>query len=229
MYHFIINSKNYLEAAGANASKLALAVEKAKPSTLRSKVKFYLAVPAFSISELAGKFTRVPIIAQHLDIASSGSTTGFLVPEIAKISGAQGSIVNHSEHRIGEFEIEKAVSALRKLRMKSFVCARDTDEIERFARFRPDFIAIEPPELIGTGRAISKARPELITESVVSLKKVLGQNPTTLLLCGAGIIEENDVRRAKELGAKGILVASGVIKARRWADKISSLAGGFFS
>jgi triosephosphate isomerase (TIM) len=227
MFHFIVNSKNYLEASGPNSLRLANAIEKTTPFAIESKVKLYLAAPAFSISELSKNYPRITIFAQHLDPVASGSTTGYLAPEVAKISGARGSLLNHSEHRIHEREIEMGVSALRKLGMKSVVCARDAEEVGKFALLNPNFIAIEPPELIGTGTAVSKARPELITESRISLQNALGERTSTLLLCGAGIVDEIDVKRTKELGAHGILVASGVVKAKNWLSKIRSLIRGF--
>jgi triosephosphate isomerase (TIM) len=227
MFHFVINSKNYLEAAGPKASKLANAIEKTTSFARELNVKFYLAAPAFSISELSRTYPKISIFAQHLDPVGSGSTTGYLVPDVARISGARGSLLNHSEHRIQANEIELGVSALRKLGMISVVCARDAQEVGKFALFKPDFIAIEPPELIGSGTAVSKARPKLISESKISLQNSLGPQPSTILLCGAGIVDAIDVRRAKELGAEGILVASGVIKAKNWASKIRSLVRGF--
>jgi triosephosphate isomerase (TIM) len=227
LFHFFINSKNYPEAAGSKTLKLASAVSKAFPVAKRVDVKLHLAIPAFSISELSKKYPKISILAQHLDAAQAGSTTGYLVPEIAVLSGASGSLVNHSEHRISEKDVEILVNALRLNRMQSVVCARDAPEVAKFSAFNPDFIAIEPPELIGTGTAISKARPELITESADALSGIQGKNGSTVLVCGAGIVDNTDVRRARELGAEGILVASGVVKAHNWAAKIQSLARGF--
>ena len=46
---------------------------------------------------------------------------------------------------------------------------------------------------------------------VRSIEKV---NPKVKVLCGAGITSGEDVKKALELGTKGILVASGVVKAK---------------
>ncbi len=166
------------------------------------------------------------VIAQHVDAASVGSTTGFLVPEIAKSFGATGSLVNHSEHRIGVDQIEKIVSHLRQIQMISVVCAQDDSEVAIFSKFNPDFIAIEPPDLIGSGKAVSKVRPDIITNSRRSLEENKAPDSVTKLLCGAGIVNGIDARLAIEMGAEGILVASGVIKAANWAEKITELAQG---
>jgi triosephosphate isomerase len=70
-------------------------------------------------------------------------------------------------------------------------------------------VAIEPPELIGTGRAVSKENPAIVTEAVKRIRRV---NPSMAILCGAGISTGEDVYAALKLGANGILVASGVVK-----------------
>ena len=229
MFHFIINSKNYVESSGDASKKLASAILRVSKESEISKagIKFYFAAPAFSILALSREFPELQILAQHLDPSVTGSTTGFLAPEIAKMSGASGSLVNHSEHRISVEEIRKTVDALRSLHIMSVVCARDAEEVSKFASFAPDFIAIEPPDLIGSGRAVSKVKPELITESKAALVHALKTDQSTLLLCGAGIIDAFDVKRAAELGAEGILIASGVVKAKDWEAQIRSLADGY--
>ncbi len=229
MFHFIINSKNYKEASGPSAVVLGgIVSELAEELNARkSDVRLYLAPPVFSISEISRNYPSLFLLAQHLDPQSAGSTTGHLVPEIAKLSGARGSLLNHSEHRIPKEQIEKSVGLLRDLGMTSAVCARDAGEVGEYARFSPDFIAIEPPELIGSGHAVSKERPELISDSKSALDRALEKEQTTRLLCGAGIVDATDVKRAVELGSSGILVASGVIKSSNWKDSIRSLVGGF--
>ena len=76
----------------------------------------------------------------------------------------------------------------------------------------PDMVAIEPPELIGSGRAVSKERPEVIIESV---KRIRAVNAKVKILCGAGITTGEDVYAALKLGTQGVLVASGVVKATK--------------
>jgi len=45
------------------------------------------------------------------------------------------------------------------------------------------------------------------------------------ILCGAGIVSGEDVKKAVELGADGVLVASSIVKAQDWEAKIRELAG----
>jgi triosephosphate isomerase len=71
-------------------------------------------------------------------------------------------------------------------------------------------VAVEPPELIGTGRPVSKVKPEVVRDAVSG---VHGVNPDVRVFCGAGISSGEDARVALELGAEGVLVASCVTKA----------------
>jgi triosephosphate isomerase len=161
------------------------------------------------------------VFAQHLDDAKIGSTTGYMIPEIVKKSKINGALINHSEHRISSKEIINLIKRLKKLKMKTVVCVKNVKEAEKYAKLNPTYIAIEPPELIGTGRAISNERPELITKSLLAVKKAKN---STKLLCGAGIVTPDDVLRAKELGSKGILVASGIVKAKNWEKIIDEFS-----
>jgi triosephosphate isomerase len=47
---------------------------------------------------------------------------------------------------------------------------------------------------------------------------------STKLLCGAGIVTTEDVKSAIELGSRGILVASGIVKSRNWQRDIEGFA-----
>jgi triosephosphate isomerase (TIM) len=219
----ILNFKNYLELAGRASIELAKAAQHVSKS-LDGRIKIIACPPQPALS-LVKENVDIPVFAQHVDDAKEGSTTGYFIPEIAKSFGAQGSIINHSEHRIERPEtIQNLVNNLRKLQMVSVVCARSAAEVADIARFKPDYIAIEPPELIGSGKAVSKENPAIVTDSIESAAKV---SQEVRVICGAGITDAADVRSALKLGAKGILVASGVIKATSWVDKITELASGY--
>ena len=213
---FIINCKNYDEISGEKIIKLAKISEK-----ISKKYKIPIAIaPPHHLIPLITKF-NVTVLAQHLDDKKVGSTTGFMIPEIVKKSKVNGALINHSEHRIPSKEIKNLVKRLKKLKMKTVVCVKNVQEAEKYAKLNPTFIAIEPPELIGTGRAISTERPQLITKAVDSVKSAKN---STKLLCGAGIVSGNDVARAKQLGSKGILVASGIVKAKNWEKIIEEFS-----
>ena len=62
---------------------------------------------------------------------------------------------------------------------------KDIAEVKKYLNFNPDFIAIEPPELIGSGKAISTEKPELIAKAAIIVNNSKNK---TKLLCGAGIV-----------------------------------------
>jgi len=205
---FIINCKNYEDISGNKVVKLAKIIEKISK---KYKIKIALAPPHHLLTKITN--LSIPIFAQHVDNTTIGSTTGFIIPELLKTSKVAGSLINHSEHRMQSNDIKQLVSRLQKLKMISIVCVKNIDEAQKYAKLNPNYIAIEPPELIGSGKAVSKEKPELITKAVAAVKNA---NNSTRLLCGAGIVSGEDVEKAIQLGAKGILVASGIIKSKNW-------------
>jgi triosephosphate isomerase len=213
---FIINCKNYEEISGDKIVKFVKIVEEISK---KYKIKIAIAPPQHLIGLVAN--SSIPILAQHVDNAKVGSTTGFVIPEMLKKSKVSGSLINHSEHRISSQDISHLVLKLRELKMISVVCVKDVTEVKKYAKLNPNYIAIEPPELIGSGKAISNERPELITKAADAIKI---ENNSTKLLCGAGIVSGKDITRALELGSKGILVASGIIKSKNWSEVIDEFS-----
>ena len=91
------------------------------------------------------------------------------------------------------------------------MCANNPNASAAVAAMRPDIVSFEPPELIGTGIPVSKAQPEIVNNTVKFVRKV---NPDVTILCGAGISQSEDVSVALTLGTQGVLVASGIVKAK---------------
>ncbi len=211
---FVINCKNYEKIAGQNIIKFVKTAEKISK---KYKIKIAISPPQHLIGLVSN--SSIPILAQHVDDSKVGSTTGYVIPELLKKSKVRGSLINHSEHRISPKEIKNLVLKLKQLHMISIVCVRDVAEVKKYAKLAPDYIAIEPPELIGSGKAVSKEKPELISKAAAAL-----YNTNTKLLCGAGIVSGEDVSKAMQLGSKGILVASGIIKAANWNKIMTDFA-----
>jgi len=197
--------------------------EIAKDISTSNKVQIMIAPPQNCLFYLS-RFIKLPLICQHIDDKKIGATTGFIIPELAKSYGAVGSLINHSEHRIEHTHIQKLIERLRQLNMTSIVCAATSKEVGELASLNPNMIAIEPPELIGTGKAVSKVNPSIITQSVNEANK---HSENIKLICGAGIVDKADVQSAINLGSKGILVASGLIKSGTWQNKLRELCEGF--
>lgn len=213
----IINYKNYNEVAGAKALLLARTAERVAK---QHGVDIALSPPTPMLG-LVAEAVELPVIAQSVEDAVMGSSTGAIVPEIAQSVGAVGSLVNHSERKLAHDTVAALIKRLRSAKMLSVVCADLPATVRKMASFGPDYVAIEPPELIGSGVAVSRARPEAITTSAEIVSKV---KPTVRLVCGAGIVTGADVARALQLGAVGVLVASGIVKASDWSSKLTEFA-----
>jgi triosephosphate isomerase len=217
---FVINFKNYLEISADKTITLALAAQKASKNL---NLEIVIAPPQPSIANVMQN-VDIPVFCQHVDDADIGQSTGFFIPELARSYGASGSIINHSEHRLSYVTISNLVQRLKQLDMTSVVCAQTPNEVAELAKLNPDFIAIEPPELIGSGKAVSRESPKIITDSIKSSTQ---NSKYTKLICGAGIVDQSDVTAALQLGVEGILVASGIIKSTSWYEKILELGSAF--
>jgi len=224
----IINFKNYMEVSGKRCLALALEAERvAKELNMLDSIA--VAPPNPALALVAEHVRGIPVIAQHVDDKEEGSTTGYNVAKMLRSFNIRGSIVNHSEHRLLPKEIEGIVKALHESDMLAIVCVKEPDEIDAIAGLsvEPDYIAIEPPELIGTGNAVSKSKPEVITGSVERANS-LGLKRSKVI-CGAGIVDGRDASIAVRLGSRGVLVASGIVKAVNWYERIRDIALGMLS
>jgi triosephosphate isomerase len=203
----LINFKTYEESRGKRSLVLAKVAEK-----IGKEYDVCMAVaPQYVDISLIANNTSVPVFSQHVDPEMPGSYTGHVTPESVKEAGACGSIINHSEHRLRADVIENTVDRCRSLGIITCVCANTSTMGKVLSALSPDMIAVEPPELIGSGVSVSRAQPEIITNSVRMIKAV---NLKVHVLCGAGVTKGEDVRMALKLGSEGILVASGVVKAK---------------
>ncbi len=211
----ITNFKAYEESVGAKAIELAKLHER-----VAVEMKVNVAVVGMTLDlELLSASVSIPVLAQHLDGVSFGPHTGLVPADIARSMGIDGAMLNHSERRLSDADIQRALEHMKRLNMLSVVCAETAEEGKRFADFGADFIAVEAPELIGGDVSVSEARPELIVHAV----EAIGRGK---VLVGAGVKTGADVQKALELGAAGVLVASGVIKAQDPLAALRDLCSG---
>lgn len=203
----LINLKTYTEGAGPRAHAIA---DAAAQVAQESGAIIALAPSYMNIHPLA-VHSGVPVYAQHVDGAGPGAHTGWITAEALKMAGAAGSLVNHSERRLTLADIDAAVTALKEYGLISVVCSNNEPTSAAAAALAPDYVAIEPPELIGSGVSVSKANPEIISRSVEAVKKV---NSEVRVLTGAGIQSGECVKIACDLGTDGVLLASSVVKAK---------------
>jgi len=213
---FIVNFKNYPEILGEGSVRLAKA---AAGLSWEVGIDVVVAPPTPMLNTIAST-VKIPVFAQRTELGETGKSTGHSIPESIKAAGCAGSLLNHSESRISMDVLRLTIERMKSLGLTSCACAETTEEAVQIAALNPEFLAIEPPELIGTGRAVSKARPELLTDTADVLAEAGFKGS---LLCGAGIVSGEDVEAAMRLGTQGILVASSVVKAKDWPAKLREL------
>ncbi|WP_336022947.1 triose-phosphate isomerase [Halobellus salinisoli] len=154
--------------------------------------------------------TGVETWAQHVDSNGHGSHTGSTLAESVAEAGAVGTLINHSEKRLKLADIDGAVRAAERAGLETCVCANNPTQIGAAAALGPDSVAVEPPELIGGDVSVATADPDIVEDAVAAAGAV---DSDVDVFCGAGISSGEDVVTAGELGATGILLASGVAKA----------------
>jgi len=202
----LVNFKTYKEATGESSLKLS---KTAKEVGEQTGVCVAVAPQTADLRNVTE--SGVLTFAQHIDPVGYGAYTGHVLPETVRDAGAVGTLVNHSERRLGLEVIKATVKRAWESSLKPVVCVDTVVLGKSVASFEPYAVAIEPPELIGTGISVSKAKPEIVSGAVDAVKSV---NANVRVLCGAGITSGEDVSAALRLGAEGILVASGVVKAK---------------
>ncbi len=213
----IINFKNYAAVQGEGSVSLARAAERVSREV---RAKIIVAPPSPMLALTVSK-VGIPVFSQSVGIVKGEKTTGAVLPEAVREAGAAGTILNHSEARLERAVLPELVTRLRRLGLKTCLCARDSREAAAISRLGPEYLAVEPPELIGSGIAVSRAKPQVVAGTVAAARKAGYKGK---VLCGAGIVSGEDVRIAIELGADGVLVSSSVVMAKDWAAKIGELA-----
>ena len=215
----VINYKAYPESIGPAALELSKLCDAMARSSGQSLVVCPPVSDLFCIQADVG----IPVWGQSADAVEPGGRTGHVTVEMLANAGAEGLLINHSEKRLQLADIEWLVSRARKLGLDSCVCTNNAAASRAAAAFGPDFVAVEPPELIGGDISVTTADPEVVSRSVEEVRRI---DSRVRVLCGAGVKSGRDVRKAIELGAQGVLLASGVVKAKdRKATLLDLISG----
>jgi triosephosphate isomerase len=203
----LVNLKTYKESMGDKAVALAKMAEE-----VSSEVGICIALaPQFTDLQRVASSTEVPVFAQHIDAVIPGRGTGAILAEAVVEAGAIGTLLNHSERQLKLADLEGSLGRAKEVGLKVCVCSNNQAVSGAAAALEPNFIAVEPPELIGTGIPVSQTQPEVVTATVNTIKSI---NEKVIPLCGAGISTGDDVKAALKLGTQGVLLASGVTKAK---------------
>ena len=194
----IVNTKNY--KTSNELLKLAKLIE-------THDLHILIAVPATDIYPISAK-TTLNVYAQHTDYVKDEKTTGHTSAQSARASGASGTLLNHSEHKLTLDVLKKTIEQCNKAHLVTVVCASTLAEAKSILQFKPSLIAFEDPALISTGKSITSSKKHDIIKFVSLLK-----NKPTIPICGAGISSIEDVKQAYALGCKGCLISSAIANA----------------
>ncbi len=201
----VLNVKTYEGAIGEKSLEIGKHMQRVGEET---GVSMCIAVQATDIRLL--KDVDVPVYAEHIDPIKPGSHTGWTLPEAVKDAGAIGTLINHSEHRLKLADIDFCINRAKKLGLEQIVCTNNVEVSKAAAALKPNFVAVEPPELIGGDISVTTADPDIVSNSVKAVKEI---DSSVKVLCGAGVKNGKDVAKSIELGAEGVLLASGIVKA----------------
>lgn len=215
----VLNFKTYRESTGDAALRLA---EICEDISKEYSVKIAVAPQVADIHAIS-EAVKIPVYAQHVDGVGYGGFTGHVTAASIKFAGASGSLINHSERRLKLAEIEASLQACKSSGLASIICTNNVATTRAAAALEPDYVAVEPPELIGSGIPVSKADPDIVRDSVDAVKDIA---PNVGVLCGAGITHGEDLLAALELGSVGVLLASGIIKAKDQRKALEDLVAG---
>jgi len=215
-----VNYKIFEEGSGERAIALTKILEDVSQET---QIKIIPVVQSADIKEVVTA-TTLEVWTQKVDPVEFGAHTGSIVPEAVLEDGAMGTFLNHSEAKFASFDdLAKASDRAKEAGLRTLIFAKDIAELKNICSLSPNFVAYEPPELIGsTSISVAQARPEIISEA-----HEIANAGGIPLIVGAGVHSQDDVRKSLELGAVGVAVATDIVKAEDPRRELLDLTEGF--
>lgn len=215
----VLNLKAFKESSGEAGLKLIKTAHAVSKKTRRKIILCPQPAQLHYASKLSS--SNYWFFAQHVDANAQGAFTGTLTIEAIAEEGCKGTLLNHSEKKVSFEHAKAVVEKAKKLGMKTIICADTVEKGVLFAQLKPWAVAVEPPELIGSGVSVSKARPSVVENAVRSIKSF---DRRIMVLVGAGVSNAEDYAKCLELGAEGVLLASAFVKAQNPREWLESLA-----
>jgi triosephosphate isomerase len=163
----------------------------------------------------------VAVEAEHLEKCLQTGVECWTQKFEPMANGYKGSLINHSDFRLGWEVVKDQVVELGNRGKRVCVCAATVEEAVAFAKFGQEFVGYEPPSLIGSReKSVASEKPEDIARVVTGVNGVG-------VLVGAGIHSKEDVKVGLKLGAVGVLVATDVVKVEDPEKELRELAEAF--
>lgn len=212
----ILNFKTYPETFSNKSEDLAKII---KETSANYKTQVIIAAPALDACHLQNS-TGVEVWLQSIDEYSEGKHSGWVSLKQAQSLGINGSLINHSEHRLKKGTIQKILASKPK-DFKIVCCAHSLNQISWIKKSSPDYILYEPPELIASpDKSIASEKSESIRNAVTLASPVP-------LIVGAGIKSTEDVRVSRKMGAIGVCLSSAFVLSKDPKDLLIKLLEGF--
>ena len=137
-------------------------------------------------------------------------------------------LLNHSENRLRLDIIEDTIKRAKNVGLKICLCANTVKAGLALSQFNPD-MNLSDNFTFTTGLNINYVGGAIKYDNIISLNwddrdYVVEKIKNVQVLVGAGIKDGNDVKTAYDLGAGGVLLASGVTKAKNPKEVLEDLA-----
>ncbi len=211
-----LSLKTYREATGSAAVQLLSIAKRVMHET------GVPIIPCVQPTDIYRVHTEVgmEVWAQHVDPIDPGRNFGWLSPYSAKEAGATGTVINHDEHMMNFEKIGETVVKAKENGLKTIVIVDSVDLAQMVTALSPDYVAYEKGELIAGTTSMIDEEEESIREVVSKVKQPV--------IVGAAISTGEHVRKVLQTGAKGVILASAVVKAKDPEAKLRELCGAFF-
>lgn len=212
-----VNFKTYREATGERAVELVHKLCDCEGETGVPVIPVVQAVDARACVEASNHDVWV----QHTDGVEYGQFTGWILPDAIVEAGIKGTFLNHSENKKDMADLTTIVSRCREVGLKTLIFAAGIEEAVEIAKLNPDYLAYEPPELVGSRTtSVASAKAGVIKEVVEKVAPLP-------VIVGAGVHSKEDVEISLKQGAVGIAVATDVVLAEDPKRELLELAEGF--
>lgn len=214
----------------------------------KEKYKYFVAIPDTYIKSLSDeKYKTVIVGAQNIETLDFGAHTGLTNLEYIKDSGAEFSIIGHSEVRkrgetneqisekinsiaskitvilcIGENQREPGVEYLDEIKGQLLACIENFDK-KNCSRL---IIAYEPVWAIGRA---NPAREDEVLEATIEIRRALlerfgMENAKKIKVIYGGSVEDTNISKfVADSTVDGVLVGRASLNAKVFANIINSL------
>jgi triosephosphate isomerase len=214
----VVNFKTYPQATGEKAVELARICQEVAEET---GVKIVIGLQPTDIFRVASQI-KIPIFSQHCDPVSPGKHNGLITALALKKAGASGVFLNHSEHNFFSFaDLGMAIEKAKEQALETLVFSKDVKIAVKVDQFKPDYLALEDPNLIASDTAMIE-RPDnfkLIREFIEAIK--------AMPLIGAGVRTREDVFQSLKIGIKGVALSSAFVTSLSPKQVLLSLTSAF--